>query len=225
MSSGTNALFVRHILVGSVGMFFVWLFWLSRPEWSWEMRLWRSFGDASLILLFITLVIGPLVRLWPPAAKLVAWRKHLGLWFAILALIHAFLVWNGWARWDLSRFLGYEFVPQLGRVVRLEPGFGLANVIGAVALFWTAVLMATSSERALKKLGTSWKWLHYSANTIFYLSAIHTGYFLFIHYSLSFHKNPVPPNWFRIPFLLLVCLVLFLKLLAFMKSLNKRRAS
>lgn len=223
MNIHKESVFLRHTIVGAMAAVFVWMFWLSRPEWSWDMRLWKAFGDAALLLLFITLAIGPVVRLWSPSAKLVLWRKHVGIWFALIAVIHSFLVWNGWARWDIFRFFGYEFVPQLGRIARLEPGFGLANLIGMLALFWTIVLLATSSERALKYLGVSWKWLHQSANIIFYLSAIHTGYFLYIHYTLSFHKNIPPPNWFRVPFLLLVAVVFLLQLLAFVKTVKKQR--
>lgn len=218
-----NSQFLRQTVVGGVAVLFVWLFWISRPGWSWDMRLWKAFGDAAFMLLFITLVIGPLARLWSPSAKLLPWRKYVGIWFGLIAIIHGFLVWNGWARWDISRFFGYEFVPELGRIVRLEPGFGLANLIGVIALSLTIVLMATSSERALKYLGTSWKWLHYSANTIFYLSAIHTGYFLYIHYTVSFHKSVPPPDWFRVPFLLLVVVVLFLQSIAFVKTVKNRR--
>lgn len=220
-----KSLFFPHIIAGIVSMAFLGIFWLSRPNWTWDMRLWKAFGDAALILLFITLIIGPLTRLWPQWKRVMFWRKYVGIWFAIMAFIHGFLVWNGWARWDFSRFFGYEFVPQLGRMARMEPGFGLANLIGMVALIFAMILLATSSERALKRLGASWKWLHYSANIIFYLSAIHTGYFLFIHYTLSFHKNVPPPDWFRIPFLMLVLTVLLLQLLAFLKTIKAKKNS
>jgi hypothetical protein len=67
------------------------------------------------------------------------WRHETGIWFGLMALLHAFLVWHGWARWDIWRFLGYEFIPELDRLVRLEPGFGLANLVGMVALIFTLV--------------------------------------------------------------------------------------
>ena len=63
------------------------------------------------------------------------------------------LIANGWARWSLRRFLGYEFIPELGREARIEPGFGLANLVGSVALLLALVLAATSSDRALRWLG------------------------------------------------------------------------
>ncbi len=215
--------FSRHISIGVLAAIFFWLFWISRPQWSWDMRLWKTFGDVALILLVLTLVIGPLARLWPTTAKLLPWRKYLGIWFGLIAIIHGYLVWDGWARWDISRFFGYEFVPELGRLVRLEPGFGLANLIGLVALFLTLVLMATSTEWAMKYLGPAWKWLHYGTYIIFYLIVIHAGYFLFMHYTLSFHKNVPPPDWFRIPFLVLTAIVLLLQSLAFIKTVKNRK--
>lgn len=215
--------FFRQAIIGALALVLVWLFWTSRPQWTWDMRLWKAFGDAALILLIFTLVIGPLARLWLPSTKLLPWRKYLGIWFGVIAIIHGFLVWNGWARWDILRFLGYEFVPELGRNVRIEPGFGLANIIGVVALFLTLILMVTSTEWALRSVGASWKWIHYSAYTIFYLSAIHSGYFLYIHYTLSFHKNVPPPDWFRIPFLILVVAVFLLQIAAYVKTVNKRK--
>ena len=178
-------------------------FWLTRPEWDPEMRLWRAVGDAGLILLFLALALGPLARLWPRARGLLPYRRELGVWFGLFAVLHTLLVLNGWARWDALRFLGYEFVPELGRAARLVPGFGLSNLLGLVALLFTLVLMATSTDRAVRRLGArAWKFLQLSSYLVFYLSALHTAYFLFMHYPMSFHRQvPADPNWFRWPFL------------------------
>lgn len=199
-------------------------FWASRMDWSPEMRLWRAVGDASLVLLMLTLALGPGARLWRPLGRALPWRRELGIWFAVSALAHTLLVFSGWTQWSITRLLGYEFIPQLGRDARLEPGFGLANLIGAVAVLWALVLAATSSDRALRLLGPSgWKWLHNSANVIFYLSVLHTAYFLFLHYSASFHREPPPPNWFRLPFLLLAGSILAAQTAAFVLTVRRRR--
>jgi sulfoxide reductase heme-binding subunit YedZ len=129
------------------------------------------------------------------------------------------LVVHGWARWSLRRFLGYEVVPQLGREVRLEPGFGLANLIGVTGLAFALMLAATSSDLALRRLGApAWKWLHHGALFVFYLSLLHAGYFLFLHYTLSFHKQVPPADWFRFPFVALGSTVVLLQLAAFLKT-------
>ena len=183
------------------------------------MRLWKAVGDASFVMLLVTLSLGPAARLARPVTRLLPWRRQFGIWFALVAALHGVLVVHGWARWSLRRFLGYEVVPELGREVRLEPGFGLANLVGVTALGFALVLAATSSDRALRRLGApAWKWLHHSALFVFYLSLLHAGYFLFLHYTMSFHK-PVPrPDWFRFPFVVLGFTVVALQLGAFFKT-------
>lgn len=218
---------IRHALVGGIGIGFLILFWLSRLEWNAEMRLWRAMGDAAFLMLFFALASGPMMRLWPHTIRLVKWRRELGIWFVFLALAHAFLIWDGWARWDILRFLGYEYIEPLGRMVRLEPGFGLANLLGVVALSWGLVLLATSSDRMMRILGPStWKWIQSCAYIIFYLVALHATYYLFIHYTPSFHRDIIPPpNWFQWPFLVLVFTLIGLQVAAACKTVRIRRYS
>jgi len=216
--------FGRHMRAATISSVLFFLFWSSRPNWDPEMRLWRAFGDASLVLLAASLAIGPLARLRPGLATLVPLRRELGIDFAVLASIHTLLVLSGWVRWDLLRFLGYEYIEAAGRWVRLESGFGLANIAGVVALVWALILAVTSSDRATRFLGPSaWKWLHGGAYTIFYLVAIHTAYFLFLHYTFSFHRPVPPPDWFRWPFLVLSVTVVGLQAAAFAVTVRRRR--
>lgn len=190
------------------------------------MRLWKAVGDAAFGLLLLALAAGPLARLVRATTILLSFRRQLGIWFAVTATVHGVLVIHGWARWGLRRFLGYEVIPQLGREVRLEPGFGLANLIGLTAVMFALVLAATSSDRALRRLGApAWRWLHHSALFIFYLSLLHAGYFLFLHYTASFHKNVPPPDWFRVPFVVLGVTLLALQAAAFVKTSSGRTRS
>ena len=215
---------LRHGITVAVAALLLVGFWASRPEWSPEMRLWKAVGDTAVVLLLASLAIGPLARLWRPAGRLVPWRRQIGIWTAVVAVAHSLLVIDGWARWSVRRFLGFEFIPQLGREARLEPGFGLANLIGLVALLWLLVLLATSSDRALRSLGpTAWKWLHQGSYVVLYLVLLHTAYFLFLHYTLSFHKPPAPANWFRWPLVLLGLAVVGLQWAAFWSTVRRRR--
>lgn len=213
---------VRHVAVAGLAALLVWGFWSSRPTWSGEMRLWKAVGDAAFGLLVLTLVAGPLARLTRRASPLLAWRRQLGIWFFLVALLHGVLVMHGWARWGLRRFLGYEVIPQLGREVRLEPGFGLANLVGLMALVIALLLAATSSDWALRRLGAGWKWLHHSALFIFYLSLLHAGYFLFLHFTASFHKQVPPPDWFRGPFVTVGIAVVGLQAAAIVRTTAAR---
>ena len=214
----------RHASAAFIAVASFGVFWASRPQWDWEMRLWKAVGDAALVLLLLTMAIGPLARLWRPAARSLTFRRELGIWFAVVATVHTVLVLNGWARWSVAQLLGFEFVPQLGRTARMEPGFGLANLIGLVALIWALALAATSSDWALRRLGPSaWKWLHNAAHVIFWLTTLHVAYFLFLHYTMSFHKQPPPPDWFRAPFLVLASGIVLLQVAAFTVTVRNRR--
>ena len=187
------------------------------------MRLWRSLGDSGYFLLFMALIIGPLSKLWPRSNFLFPWRREIGIWFAVTAIAHGILIADGWANWDVAKFFGYEFVPQFDRIVRMEPGFGLANLLGFVAFFWIALLALTSSDKAMKWLGaSSWKWIHNGANLVFYLVAIHTAYFLFMHYTESFHREVPPQSIFVIPFIVMSVAVLVLQILSFIKVVKSR---
>lgn len=216
---------LRHLLAGLSALAVLYLFWLSRPQWTGEMRLWRAFGDAGFTFLFAVLLIGPAARLWSPAARALLRRREIGIWCAILVITHSMLILNGWARWDVMRFLGYEVIPQLGRYARMEPGFGLANLLGLVALFWMVLLFVTSSDRAIEVLGAaSWKRIQNAANAMFYVVAIHASYFLFIHYSISFHRRVPEPNWFRYVLVAMALSVFVLQTSAFVKTIYQRRA-
>ena len=215
---------IRHLCVAALACTLVGVFWATRPSWDGEMRLWKAVGDAAFVLLLITLSLGPLARIARSARPALAWRRQLGIWFALAASVHSVLLVHGWARWSLRRFLGYEVVPQLGREVRLEPGFGLANLIGLAALLFTLVLAATSSDWALRRMGASaWKWLHHGALFVYYMRLLHAGYFLFIHYTASFHRPVPPPDWFRIPFVAFGAALLALQGWAFVKLPAARR--
>lgn len=218
----------RHATVVMVSLVLMAAFWQGRMDWDPEMRLWRAVGDTSLILLYAALAIGPAIRLFRGRVlgSLLPLRRPMGIWFGVLAFAHAALVWDGWARWDVDRLLGYEFIPRLGRLARLEPGFGLANLLGIAALLITLPLLVTSADWAVTKLGRStWKFLHYGTYIVFWLVVLHTAYFLFMHYTPSFHR-PVPPdaNWFQMPFVGLTVLVVVLQTAAFTKTVLQQRS-
>jgi sulfoxide reductase heme-binding subunit YedZ len=217
----------RHAFIGLISLLAVAAFWFSRLEWSPEHRLWRSVGDSSYMLLVLALISGPLARLWPTMAWALPWRREIGVWCGLLALAHTVITLDGWIGWDVQRLFGYEYVAQLGRYARLEPGFGLANAVGFVALFLTLILAATSSAWAVNLLGPSaWKWLQYGSYSVFYLAALHSFYFLFIHFTESFHRaSPPEANWFQLPFLLVTLLVPALQTAAFVRTVARRRRS
>ena len=68
----------------------------------------------------------------------------------------------------------------------------------------------------------AWKWLHNGAYVVFWLTTAHVGYFLFMHYTASFHKQVPPPDWFRVPFVVLGGGLLVLQWAAFAKTTTDR---
>lgn len=200
-------------------------------EWVADMRLWRAVGDASFVLLALALAAGPLAVLWPAARRLVAWRRAFGIWFALTGLLHAYLVWDGWALWSLRRLLGFQDLPlESGPAsVLTDPGFGLANLVGLVALFWGLVIAAVSSDAAMRALGArGWKHVQQLAYVVFYLVALHAAYFLFLHYALSltslvFQKAVPDANWFRFWFVALALAVMTLQVAAFARTVAQRQ--
>lgn len=220
------SLVTRHTIVGLIGAGVIYLFWLSRPEWSSDMRFWRSVGDGSLILLYVTLVLGPAASFLPRAGILLPYRREFGIWFGIFAIVHTIIILDGWVQWDVGQFMGYQYIPTIDQTVRMESGFGMANLLGLLAVLIALPLMATSTDWATRALGASaWKFLHYGAYTIFYAVALHTAYFLYIHYTMSFHRTIPDPNWFQIPFAVLTAILITLHIGAFFMATARHRRS
>ena len=181
-----RVIFMRQTFMATVAALLAFIVWNLNAEWSPDMRLWKAFGGATFILLWFTVFVGPFARLWRPAVRFVPWRRESGVWFALLGGVHAYLVLDGWVRWGVWEFLGFRYVPEIEMYLRSEPGFGLANTMGILAIVFALILAATSSDRAVNFLGiSSWKWLHTFAYVIFYLAALHALYFAFIHFSPS----------------------------------------
>lgn len=189
----------QHLIVGGLSLLLVFLsFQFSGTT------LPAAFARVSFLLLFITLAIGPAVKLKKPgkvSSPLMhpwTWRGELGIWFTITACTHFVLL-------ALDRPLN-SFV-QVG-----GSGYSLANLLGLVALFWSIVLAVTSSSKAIKALGVeSWKWIQSFAYVIFYLVAGHYMYFQFFS---TYGDNP-GPDWFGYLATVMAAIVILLQLAAF----------
>ena len=213
----------RHLVVLLAAGIGIYLFLLSRAQWS-DMHRWnRAIGDVSVVFIALSMAIGPLARLWPATRLAIPWRRELGIHGVLLAAIHTVIILAGWVRWDLMRLFGYEFNPLTGSYVMLQHGFALANVIGILALVYGVVLALSSSNWSQRLLsGPVWKFLQQSAYVLWMLIVIHTAYFLYLHFQ-DFHRAVPEPNWAQAPFAGLVVLVLLLQSAAFVKTWKSRR--
>lgn len=213
----------RHLLVLCIAGIGVYAFLESRAAWS-EMHRWnRALGDMSLVFIALSMTIGPLARLIAAFRIAIPWRRELGIHGVLLSAAHTIIILVSWVEWDLIRLFGYELHPVTGLYVMFQHGFGLANVIGIIALIYGSVLALASSNWSQRLLGGSvWKFLQQSAYVMWMLIVIHTAYFLYFHFQ-HFHIEVPEPNWAQVPFAGLVILVLLLQLAAFFKTWKTKR--
>jgi sulfoxide reductase heme-binding subunit YedZ len=213
---------IRHIVVLCIAAIGIFGFLESRAEWSPMHRWNRAVGDMSLVLIAIAMAIGPVSRLVVKFRTAIPWRRELGIYGVLLAFIHTAIILAGWVEWDIARIFGYEWHLSGVYVMALH-GFGLANIIGIMALLYDSILALSSSNWSQRLLGISvWKFLQQSAYVLWILIVVHTGYFLYLHF-LHFHR-PVPdPNWAQLPFAALVTAIVMLQLAAFLKTWKLKR--
>ncbi len=222
--------FLRNSLVALISGALFYVMWMLNATWSADMRLWKALGGAAFILLWFTVFIGPAAKLWRPISGLISWRRETGVFFALIALIHGFLVLDDWVRWGAYELLGYKYIPELETYLRSEPGFGLANIMGLLALLFGLALAATSFDRAIRFLGpSSWKWLHSFTYLVFYLAALHALYFAFVHFTPSPERvllgqpTNYPANPLRFYYLGMLISVFLVQISAFIKTVVQYR--
>jgi len=180
---------VRHCIVAVSSVLLLALVWQVNETWGPDMRLWKAFGGASFFLLWFALVLGPLAIIWKPVRSLLPLRKEVGIWFFLIALVHGYLILDGWVRWSVWEFFGYQYFAEVDMYLRVESGFGVANLAGAIALFFALLLAATSFQRVIDTIGIrSWKWLHMFVYVIFFLGAVHVVYYAFMHFDPSLNR-------------------------------------
>jgi len=137
-----------------------------------------SFASAypALILISTTLLVGPLKLIGrnrlPVSIDL---RRDIGIWAGMTGSFHAgvgqFVHLRGrpWLYYVYENWRGEHLLP-----VRYDV-FGLANYAGLLAFLILLLLLATSNDASLRKLGTpGWKKLQRWNYAVFALTAIHT---------------------------------------------------
>jgi nitrite reductase/ring-hydroxylating ferredoxin subunit/DMSO/TMAO reductase YedYZ heme-binding membrane subunit len=132
----------------------------------------RALGSCAIILLHIILLIGPLHRLTPLAAPVLYNRRHLGVAFFAVALLHALVAigfYGGFGVQNpISAVLGHGFVDSIA-------GFPF-EWLGAIALAIFFVMAATSHDFWLKNLGPRfWKSIHMGVYVAYALVIAHVA--------------------------------------------------
>lgn len=141
----------------------------SDPKYRWSM----ATAYVSLALLVATLSLGPLYMFRrsrvPVSFDL---RRDLGIWAGLVGLAHTTVG----ALVHMGNPLLYIFRtdPYPNRLVLRTDLFGFANYTGLTAVFIVSVLLATSSDAAIKRLGTRrWKWVQRWAYGLMFLVVVH----------------------------------------------------
>ena len=206
---------VRHGVVVVLSALLIWAFSLVHGQWHPMHRWNRAFGDVALVLLAITMVLGPVSVLLQRFRSALLWRRQFGIWSMLLALVHLVIILDGWVEWDLIRLFGYDFVPQFGRYVLHQHGFGLGNSLGLLALVFGLLLLVTSNDSSVRRLTLPvWQHLHKGAMVFWWLVVAHVAYFLFMHF-LDVRRPMLEPNPLQWPFVMLVLGVTGLRIVAF----------
>ena len=113
----------------------------------------RALGTLAIVLLHVTLVIGPIARLWPRTTFMLANRRHLGVTVFLVAGLHAFVVFGFYGGFGIDN-------PVLAVLIRPDGGVGF-EFLGFLALLILLVMAATSHDFWLAFLGHGfWKAMH-----------------------------------------------------------------
>lgn len=208
----------RHAVAAVLSLVLFLLFLSIRPE-AGVHSLNRSFADAAFVLLVLTMILGPLSRLAPGVRPLLTWRHELGVWTILLAFGHLYVILDGWVHWDIT---GFYLIPaeRTGGVELIDRSFLMGNVMGAIALIYGLILLATSNRWALKKLGKSWRYVQAASRVYILLIVVHSAYFLFWHLS---NLPDARPSVFSTPFLVLTALLYSMVILGFFATLNRNK--
>jgi sulfoxide reductase heme-binding subunit YedZ len=132
-------------------------------------------GYVALALLALTLLIGPanlLLRRRNPVSSYL--RRDVGAWTAIASVVHVIFSLKVHGTGRIRDFL--DFFVADGRP--LTNSFGIANWTGLAALVVVAVLLALSSDAALRKLkAKNWKRLQRVNYVLFVLVIAHAVFY------------------------------------------------
>jgi sulfoxide reductase heme-binding subunit YedZ len=131
-------------------------------------------GDVALVLLALTLLIGPanlVLRRRNPTNNYL--RRDLGTWTAIWSIVHVIVGFQGHTRGAFG-FVRY-FIAD-GKP--LTDSFGLGNWTGLAATVILALLLVLSTDRYLRELKAKpWKELQRLNYTLFALVVLHAIFY------------------------------------------------
>jgi DMSO/TMAO reductase YedYZ heme-binding membrane subunit len=177
----------RHLASAAAMFLLVVLYLNAMGGFAYNGHTWnRSFANASVVLLAVTLAIGPLARLWRAARHALAWRREIGIWGTIAAVMHVGIFWQWSLDWAWRPFFYPGMHGEVAETMMGDRGsgllptvFNLANVVGLVALVYALVLAITSNDASQRWLKSGWSWLQNRATTMWLLVLAHAWAFAY----------------------------------------------
>ena len=131
-------------------------------------------GDVALVLLAVTLLIGPanlLFRRRNPVNSYL--RRDVGMWTGIFSIVHVIIGFQGHSG---GAFGFVDFFVADGKP--LTNGFGLGNWTGLAATVIVVGLLVVSTDRYLRELKAGpWKGLQRLNYTLFALVVLHAVFY------------------------------------------------
>lgn len=187
----------RHGVVLIAAALLLWLFAATRPGDLHEVHRWnRAWADVSVVLLAALFLLGPLARVWPPASRSLEWRRELGIWAFVAALVHVGYYAHGAFDWELIRFVqdsehhGAAGEP-LGALDWRRDAWAAANWVGIFALAYGLLPVLTSNDVSQRLLGMAWKRLQDHGHIFYALTMLHMLLFWLLVYRAA-DAGPAP---------------------------------
>jgi sulfoxide reductase heme-binding subunit YedZ len=169
-------LWVHHLFLLIATAFAVYGLYITRPYRDVVTKLSFATAYPALVLLVITLCIGPwhLLRGHPTPTSSDL-RRDVGIWAGILGILHTaiglcvHMRGRPWLYFLYQRSEGHIFPIR-------HDIFGFANETGLAATIILILLFVTSNDYALRRLGTpKWKQLQRWNYVLFLFAFLHTG--------------------------------------------------
>lgn len=171
-----RARWFTHLALLLLTGFAYWLGTRYVPRGAFSYVATLAFGYWSLLLVAVTLFIGPLrlllqrrLRRNPVNDNL---RRDIGIWAGITALLHVVFGLQQRFGGDIVRFFFYR---DANGWHLLTNSFGIANHVGLLATLLIIALLVTSNTLSLRKLkGPRWKALQRFNYGLFAFAVLHT---------------------------------------------------
>ena len=175
-----NRFWRHHLPFGALSAFATWLLYITRPYPDVITRLSFATAWPGLVLLAVTLMIGPWRTLRGKAPVLSSdLRRDIGIWAGIVGVAHAII--GNCVHLRGRPWLYYVYEKAKDHIIPIRHDiFGLSNITGLIAALVLLMLLATSNDASLRKFGQQeWKNLQRWNYACGGLSALHTfGYLI-----------------------------------------------